>query len=368
VKEMDKMNTILIHLHPDFSQELKAILQKWNSCQNVISFLGICPKREYEVKLLTKGAIPSQETFAIAARIRTEAGFTSDERIIIFTEKRIYTNEYYQLFLDNTLERDSIPNIATISLDFIRKSITGKSYMFRAIIINILQGLAESDGFQPHHETKGCILDFCENMPDIVYCIENGLKFCQQHEDVISKKNRTYLIELAQVVNNYESIDRDDTAISKRISSLEKARLQENESGFDYDVALSFAGEDRHYAKELCKILKNYGKKVFYDKSEKHKLWGEDLYTFLYDLYRLRAKYCVIFISEHYARKTWTNHERKAAQERAFKENKTYILPIKLDNTEIPGISTTTGYLNWFDEGPKSIASILLRKLNEESI
>ena len=104
--------------------------------------------------------------------------------------------------------------------------------------------------------------------------------------------------------------------------------------------------------------------KVFYDGFEKARLWGEDLYTYLNDLYKLRAKYCIMFLSENYANKIWTNHERKAAQARAFRESKAYILPVRLDDSEIPGINETIGYLSWEEESAEGIANCVLQKLN----
>ena len=38
---------------------------------------------------------------------------------------------------------------------------------------------------------------------------------------------------------------------------------------YPYDVALSYASEDRAYAETLAKILRRNGVKVFYDKYEK---------------------------------------------------------------------------------------------------
>jgi hypothetical protein len=37
---------------------------------------------------------------------------------------------------------------------------------------------------------------------------------------------------------------------------------------FEYEIVLSFAGEDRKIAKRLCKILEGKGVKVFYDESD----------------------------------------------------------------------------------------------------
>jgi len=38
---------------------------------------------------------------------------------------------------------------------------------------------------------------------------------------------------------------------------------------FEYDVALSFAGEDRAYVEKVAKYLKEKSIRVFYDKYEK---------------------------------------------------------------------------------------------------
>jgi hypothetical protein len=65
--------------------------------------------------------------------------------------------------------------------------------------------------------------------------------------------------------------------------------------------------------------------------------------------------------------KLWTTHERKAAQARAFAEQREYILPIRLDQTEIPGILPTLAYLSWHNEPIESIAHIILEKLENRS-
>ena len=81
----------------------------------------------------------------------------------------------------------------------------------------------------------------------------------------------------------------------------------------EYDVALSFAGEDRDYVEKVAGALKNAGIKVFYDQYEQIGLWGKDLYTHLRAVYQEKARYTVMFISHSYTQKLWTNHERESA-------------------------------------------------------
>jgi hypothetical protein len=132
---------------------------------------------------------------------------------------------------------------------------------------------------------------------------------------------------------------------------------------FDYDVAFSFAGEDRQYVREVADVLRAYGVQLFYDVYEQHSLWGKDLYVHLDEVYRARSRYCVMFLSKHYAEKLWTNHERRAAQARAFSESSEYVLPVRLDNTEIPGVTPTTGFLDGRVLTPTDVANMITKKL-----
>ena len=77
---------------------------------------------------------------------------------------------------------------------------------------------------------------------------------------------------------------------------------------FEYDVCLSFAGENRSYVTRVAAYLRTKGARIFYDLYEQTKLWGKDLYAHLDDIYRNKARFCVMFISEAYGRKLWTNH------------------------------------------------------------
>lgn len=131
-----------------------------------------------------------------------------------------------------------------------------------------------------------------------------------------------------------------------------------------YDVALSFAGEDREYVEIVAEILHAIGLKVFYDRYEEVDMWGKNLYTHLDDVYRKKSRYCVMFVSKYYKEKLWTNHERQSAQARAFNQSEEYILPIKIDETEIPGLLPTIGYIKAENRKPEELAILIAKKVN----
>ncbi|MEZ4503564.1 MAG: TIR domain-containing protein [Dehalococcoidia bacterium] len=134
------------------------------------------------------------------------------------------------------------------------------------------------------------------------------------------------------------------------------------EPEYDYDVTLSFAGEDREYVERVASALHELGVRVFYDRYEEVDLWGKNLYVHLDDVYRKRSQYCVIFVSQHYADKVWTNHERESAQARALSEKSEYILPVRFDGTDLPGILPTTAYVDGNKYEPSGLALIIAQK------
>ncbi|WP_074906655.1 toll/interleukin-1 receptor domain-containing protein [Nitrosomonas communis] len=113
----------------------------------------------------------------------------------------------------------------------------------------------------------------------------------------------------------------------------------------------------------MASSLVTKGANVFYDEYEQANLWGKDLYAHLTKIYRDESKYCLMLLSESYAKKQWTSHERKAAQARAFTENREYILPLRLDDTKIDGILDTTGYIDYRKVHLEKVIDLIVKKI-----
>jgi hypothetical protein len=169
--------------------------------------------------------------------------------------------------------------------------------------------------------------------------------------------NRPFLTARKELIRDLER--RMDTPPSVDIHSQQGTRPQQPK----YDVALSFAGEDREYVNQVAEALRAKGVKVFYDDYEQADLWGKNLYEHLTDVYQTQARYTVMFISVHYARKLWTRHERRAAQARALNEHREYVLPARFDDTEIEGLLPTVGYVDLRSATPEELANLVVRKL-----
>jgi hypothetical protein len=76
-----------------------------------------------------------------------------------------------------------------------------------------------------------------------------------------------------------------------------------------YDVALSFAGEDREYAEHLRDALEDFNHAVFYDLAEQHRILGEDVEAYLGPIYASGCRYVAVALGEMYGVKRWTLFE-----------------------------------------------------------
>jgi hypothetical protein len=199
---------------------------------------------------------------------------------------------------------------------------------------------------------------------DITYY---GMLYFQSFEELqffLRELQRKNLIEYKEATNT----------VQFTFYGLEYVDTLKKSSDFDinifskpkYQIGLSFAGEDRKYVDQVANELKKLGISVFYDNYEQVDLWGKDLYQHLNDVYKNKCEYCIVFVSEHYAKKLWTIHELKSAQTKAFNENKEYILPAKFDDTELPGVNSTVGYIDCNKISPKDLAKLAARKVGQE--
>jgi hypothetical protein len=181
--------------------------------------------------------------------------------------------------------------------------------------------------------------------------------------DVLGRHNIGYEIRPPRL--DLRSMER--TVVASEVAYAETPSISrpqvKNPQPYDYDVALSFAGEDREYVETVAKSLRSAGIKVFYDLFEKAALWGRNLGDHLSEVYGKRSRFVVMFISKHYRLKSWPTHERQSAQARAIREGAIVLLPARFDDTEIPGLPSTVGYIDLRTVTPTELANVILEKL-----
>ncbi len=131
---------------------------------------------------------------------------------------------------------------------------------------------------------------------------------------------------------------------------------------YSWDVAPSFAEEDRDRVLPIVERLRNLGVKVFYDVDQRVEMWGVDLVEYFSETFSQRARFVLLFGSRHYV-SAWARLQRRAAQARALEEHTEYVLPIRIDDTPVPGLAPTIGYLDVRVHSDEVIAQAVVEKL-----
>lgn len=135
-----------------------------------------------------------------------------------------------------------------------------------------------------------------------------------------------------------------------------------------YQVALSYAGEDRPYVKRVYDYLVGHDVSAFYDQANPTLLWGMHLAEELNRIYEKDSGSVVIFSSSAYAVKDWTRYERRSTLSKAARTPGVYVLVAAFDDTTLPGIPGDVVYLSLKDLSPEEFAELLVQRLTQLGI
>lgn len=135
--------------------------------------------------------------------------------------------------------------------------------------------------------------------------------------------------------------------------------------GYEYDVAISFAGHDRPTVEALVRRLESHGLEVFYDFDEQAMLWGKDLRKELGRVYGEDAQFMIVCLSDSYPERDWTVFEFEIGKAAANKRTDDYLLPLVVGETvpAIVGLPETVGHLSLANRSAEEVAELLQQKI-----
>lgn len=238
------------------------------------------------------------------------------------------------------------------------QSMSSTDYRYKTAVGDIWKHLVMNDDWDYTY----LLLTYLDllTVPDSVF--GTFLEQCV-HPLVISDEGeaRTVAAELSRLLDNDGFSLHEHGSVSGKPLFKLKATTASVEHRFE--IALSFAGENREYVEQVASVLHTAGVEIFYDEYEKVTLWGKDLVEHLDFVYRGGARHCLMFISAAYAEKVWPIHERRSAMAYALEQRVEYILPVRFDDTPIPGLRPTVGYLDARNISSMELAELVMAKL-----
>ena len=136
---------------------------------------------------------------------------------------------------------------------------------------------------------------------------------------------------------------------------------------YPFDVALSFAEEDRNVAAGINDCLSFLGVKTYYYPDHPEENWGNPLKTRLPELYEYEARIGLVLLSSSYTQKEYTRIEFNALNRRRRNNRGDFLLILRLDHTssqELPNVPKDLTYLDW-KYNPRKISELILKKLEQ---
>lgn len=111
--------------------------------------------------------------------------------------------------------------------------------------------------------------------------------------------------------------------------------FRDEERTFDWDFAISFAGENRALAKAIADLLEVMDCTVFFDEYYETNYLGTAWAKQFAEIFGVNSRYVVCLLDEHHARKIWPTFERDCFTPRV---DENAVIPIYLDDTLFAGI------------------------------
>lgn len=133
----------------------------------------------------------------------------------------------------------------------------------------------------------------------------------------------------------------------------------------EFDLAFSFAGEQRSYVEQTVRACQGLGLKVFYDRDHNNEWWGKNFIREQRSVYSAKTRYFVPFISTEYLSKPIPMDEFSSAMMTAVKQGDGYVLPVLMDDAQVPAdlMHPHIHYLRAMDFTPEELAAEFAKKL-----
>jgi hypothetical protein len=131
-----------------------------------------------------------------------------------------------------------------------------------------------------------------------------------------------------------------------------------------FRIALSFPGEYRSFVEQVAEHLSAaVGKEsILYDKYYEAEFARVNLDTYLQRLYHDESELIAVFLCADYERKEWCGLEWRAVRHLIKRRQVDSVMPLRFDNTEVPGLFSIDGYVWIGDRSPADIANLIVER------
>jgi hypothetical protein len=141
--------------------------------------------------------------------------------------------------------------------------------------------------------------------------------------------------------------------------------FRESDENYEFDFAISFAGENRELAKNITDLLSVLDCTVFYDEYFEANYLGSAWSKQFNDVFGEKSRLVICLLDSFHSEKIWPTFERECFQPRIINSS---VIPIYLDDTKFVGIpSDIVGitFKDYSQSNEEAITDLIVLKLEE---
>jgi hypothetical protein len=164
----------------------------------------------------------------------------------------------------------------------------------------------------------------------------------------IKERRLDILLQTKESLNRYFYYNSDsknfaieDPALFYYIKHLDWNKLRDDcgftdaERNLEYDLAISFAGENRDLAKRFAEKIEIFDVSVFFDELYEANLLGRALTKQFTRIFNTDSQFVLVLLDVNHKEKVWPTFERETFKKRVADEA---VIPVYVDNTVFLGI------------------------------
>lgn len=326
------MRAVAISMHDKSHAETHHFCLQANQAQALVQFrtVFLTPRRQ---KLFHREQLEAQRACTDAFSLKSKYGLKTEDIVVVVVDADVQDDEDNEYFCVSNLDypalRATCPGAAILSLYYLRPNSTfmdgvdrnwrqlsefrGRRMISDSILLLILTSITmQLTGVDTHPESRGCVLDYCQNPSDIMEALKGGFRFCQHClKQLETLPEGRAVLQIADRLN-----ENPFRLVSERI------------------VFLSYAWADKESVLAVDQWLRNCNRGLVTRIDQREFFAGQPIDQEIRRVIQ-ECSVVVIFYSRRSKRRDWPEFERGLARERANRGT-AKVIYFCLDDTPLP--------------------------------
>jgi hypothetical protein len=250
--------------------------------------------------------------------------------------------------LNDVTETAEEERTLSFSVPALRERVTTRlEHAYQEAVKEFCRGKRFRSTNDPYLKLLRCVSEQASSIVDLTE-LANANPTVRGSINNIKEKRLSILIESKPICERYfyynpetKHFAIEDPALFYYIKHLDWDALRSicgfrvGERDYEFDFAISFAGENRELAKAIVKQLELLDCSVFYDEFFEANYLGKAWHSEFKDVFAERCRFVVCLLDKHHLEKIWPTFERESFLPRV---SEAAVIPIFLDDTLFPGI------------------------------